>query len=107
MEGVRLVLVTAPAREAAEMARTLVQERLAACVNLLPAVTSVYRWEGAVEEARETLMVLKTSAGRVEDLRGRVVALHPYEVPEFLVVPVESGLEAYLAWVLTETGGQG
>jgi len=107
MEGVRLVLVTAPAREAAEMARTLVQERLAACVNLLPAVTSVYRWEGAVEEARETLMVLKTSAGRVEDLRGRVVALHPYEVPEFLVVPVESGLEAYLAWVMTETGGQG
>ena len=107
MEEVRLVLVTSPAAEAPALARRLVEERLAACVNLLSGTTSVYRWEGKLEEAEETLMILKTSAGRIRELRERVVALHPYDVPEFVVVPVESGLESYLAWVLAETGERG
>ncbi|HSG46937.1 MAG TPA: divalent-cation tolerance protein CutA [Longimicrobiales bacterium] len=107
MEEVRLVLVTSPAAEAPALARRLVEERLAACVNLLSGMASVYRWEGKVEEAEETLMILKTSAGRIRELRERVVALHPYDVPEFVVVPVESGLESYLAWVLAETGERG
>lgn len=89
------------------MARRLVEERLAACVNLLAGVSSVYRWEGKVEEADECLMVLKTSVERIGALRERVVELHPYDVPEFVVVNVESGLESYLAWVLTETGERG
>lgn len=107
MEGVRIVLATVPPGEAATLARALVEEGLAACVNLLPGIASTYRWKGAVEEAQETLMVLKTSAPRLETLRERFVELHPYEVPEFLVLAVESGLEAYLAWVTEETGERG
>ncbi|MDT8342367.1 MAG: divalent-cation tolerance protein CutA [Longimicrobiales bacterium] len=95
----RLVLVTAPGPEARLLARRVVEERLAACANLIPGVESVYRWQGGVEEAAETLLVLKTTAARVEALRARVRALHSYDVPEFLVLPVEGGLEPYLAWV--------
>lgn len=107
MEEVRLILVTAPAAEAHALARRVVEERLAACVNLLPGVASVYRWEGKVQEVEETLLILKSSVGRIRELRERVIELHPYDVPEFLVVGVESGLEAYLAWVMTETGERG
>lgn len=99
----RLVLVTAPSEAVGlELARVVVGERLAACVNLVPGVRSVYRWEGAVEEADEVLLVLKTRADRVDTLRDRVVSLHPYDVPEFVVVPVEGGLDRYLAWIRTE-----
>lgn len=103
---VRLVLVTAPATEARGLARRLVEERLVACANLVD-VHSVFRWEGALEEQEEALLVLKTTRARLDALRERVVALHSYDVPEFLVVPVESGLEAYLGWVADETGGEG
>lgn len=107
MDGVRIVLVTAPEDEAPSLARDLVDARLAACANLLPGATSVYRWEDRVEEARETLLVLKTVASRVDALREAVTRLHPYSVPEFLVLPVESGLEAYLSWVRRETAEGG
>ena len=100
---IRVILMTAPADAALTLARSLVDERLAACVNLLPGMRSVYRWEGAVEEATETLMILKTAPGRVDALQERMVALHPYDVPEFLVLPVETGLPEYLAWVRDET----
>lgn len=103
MDEVRIVLVTAPGDEAGSLARRLVESRLAACANLLPGATSVYRWEGRVEEARETLVVLKTVASRVDALREAVQRHHSYDVPEFLVLPVESGLEAYLSWVRLET----
>lgn len=94
------ILCTLPADErAAALARALLEERLVACVNLLPGVRSLYRWQGAVHDDAETLALLKTTRDRVEALRARLVALHPYEVPEFLVLPVESGLEAYLLWV--------
>ena len=100
MSDVRIVLITAPDREvAAGLGRALVEERLAACANLVPQITSIYRWEGAVQEDSEVLMVVKTSAGRVAALTERVLALHPYEVPEVLVLPVESGAATYLDWV--------
>ncbi|MEK9501789.1 divalent-cation tolerance protein CutA [Gaopeijia maritima] len=100
----RVILVTAPDRDTAhELARTLVGERLVACANLLPGVRSVYRWEGAVEEADEVLLLLKTRADRVDTLRRRVVSIHPYDVPEFVVLPVEGGLDRYLDWIRTES----
>ncbi len=101
----RAVLVTAPDVECAErIARALVEEKLAACANLLPGVRSIYRWEGAVEEAQEVLMVLKTRATQVDALARRIAALHPYDVPEVLALPVAGGSARYLSWVLGETG---
>jgi periplasmic divalent cation tolerance protein len=76
-----------------------VEERLAACATIVPAVESIYRWEGKIESAGETLLLLKTAAERLDALRSRLLALHSYETPEFLVLPVESGSEAYLAWM--------
>lgn len=96
---VLIVLCTAPEQDAAQLADLLLDERLVACANLLPAVESRYLWEGRREIARETLMVLKTSAERVGDLQRRLAEAHPYEVPEILVLPVQSGLPAYLDWV--------
>ena len=97
---VRTVLVTAPDADAAEsMAGAVVAERLAACVNMVPGVVSIYRWKGEIHRDEEVLLVLKTTVARVEALRSRIVALHPYEVPEVLVLPVEQGHQPYLEWV--------
>src|SRR5688572_6015263 len=96
---VSIVLTTFGAdADAAAIARTLIDERLAACVNILPPMTSVYRWQGKVEQDREQQMVIKTASGRVADLQARLRQLHPYELPEFLVLDA-TGSEAYLAWV--------
>ena len=84
------------------LAATLVGERLAACVNVLPEMDSIYRWKGAVETERERQLVMKTTAARLPALEARVRELHPYELPEFIVVPVESGSDAYLRWVRDE-----
>jgi len=86
------------------LARTLVEERLAACVNVLPAMTSVYRWKGQVEEDQERQVVIKTSADRVAALEARLRTLHPYELPEFLVLGPVGGSEAYLRWIGEATG---
>lgn len=95
-----IVLTTVGAgAEAETLARTLVDERLAACVNVLPPMTSVYRWQGAVEQATEHQLVIKTDASRVAALEARLRQLHTYEVPEFLVLPVSGGADAYLAWL--------
>jgi len=95
-----LVLITFPEDgDVASFATCLVEERLAACVNVLPAVESVYRWDGAVARARERQLIVKTTARGVEALRARVVQLHPYETPEFLQLPVTGGDDRYLAWV--------
>lgn len=100
VESVRVVLVTGPNRETlAELGRTVVRERLAACVNVLDGVVSVYRWEGEVREASEAMAVLKTSAGRVDPLRERILELHPYDTPEFLALEVEGGAPEYLRWI--------
>lgn len=85
--------------DAAVMARTLVEERLAACVNVLPVMTSVYRWQGRVEDDQERQLVIKTTHDRLEALAERLRHLHPYEVPEFLVLSASGGSEAYLRWV--------
>ena len=100
---VRVAFSTAPdAETAARIARALVEERLAACVNLVPAVRSIYRWQGVVEDQTEVLLVIKTSAERVGPLAERLRALHPYEVPELLALPVAAGLGPYLDWVAAE-----
>jgi periplasmic divalent cation tolerance protein len=98
------VLVSAPDVETARrIGRALVEERLAACVNLVPGVSSIYRWRGAVEEAAEVLLVAKTRAARADALAARVRALHPYELPEVVVLPVRGGSRAYLQWVAAES----
>ena len=99
-----VVLTTMPheggeANEAEDVARALVEERLAACVNLLGPMVSTYRWEGAVERETERQMVIKTSRARVTALWERLRELHPYDVPEFVVVPVVDGSDAYLKWI--------
>jgi periplasmic divalent cation tolerance protein len=85
------------------LASTLVAERLAACVNVLGEMDSVYRWQGAVETERERQIIIKTTAERLPMLQARVHELHPYEVPEFVVVPVVGGTEKYLNWLREST----
>ena len=94
-------MLTTVAAEAdgAALGRTLVDERLAACVNVLPAMTSVYRWKGQVEQDREQQVIIKTTRDRLAALEARVRELHSYELPEFLVIAAGGGAEAYLAWV--------
>jgi periplasmic divalent cation tolerance protein len=99
-----VVLVTVPTPDrAAEIARVLVEERLAACGNVVPGLRSIYRWEGEVQEDDEALLLLKTTRARFEALRDRVLALHPYEVPEVIALSVEAGSAAYLGWIAAET----
>jgi periplasmic divalent cation tolerance protein len=103
-----VVLVTAgDADEAARIGRALVAERLAACVNVVGPVRSIYRWQGAVEEATEHLLVVKARRADAAALDARVRALHSYEVPEVLVLPVEGGSAAYLAWLDEATSRDG
>jgi periplasmic divalent cation tolerance protein len=85
--------------DAERIARALVERRLAACVNVVPGVVSVYRWRGAVCRDEERLLVIKTRAERLEALREALVELHPYEVPELVALPVEAGHAPYLAWL--------
>ena len=100
-----IVLTTLPAdAETAEFARTLVEERLAACVNVLPAMDSMYRWEGVVEQESERQIVIKTARERIVALWDRVRELHPYDVPEFVVIPIVDGNDAYLRWIAESTG---
>jgi periplasmic divalent cation tolerance protein len=97
------VLSTAPDAEVAErIGATLVEERLAACANVLEGVTSIFRWKGEVEREQEVLIILKTTVGGVGRLTERLVALHPYEVPEVLAIPVRTGHGPYLDWVRAE-----
>jgi periplasmic divalent cation tolerance protein len=99
-EPVQVVLVTAPDLEvAARIARALVEEGLAACANLVPGVRSIYRWQGAVQDDAEVLLVLKTRASLGPALAARVRALHPYELPEVVALAVAGGSEPYLDWV--------
>jgi periplasmic divalent cation tolerance protein len=98
-----LVLTTTPIDlDAAVFARTLLSEQLVACVNILPAMQSHYRWQGAIESASEHQVVMKTTMACVERLRERLARLHPYEVPEFLVIEAVGGSDAYLGWLRLE-----
>jgi len=98
--SIRLVLTTAGSRdEANRIARALVDARLAACVNLLPEVSSVYRWQGAVESADEVLLLIKTTAENLEPLESALRRLHSYQLPEFLVLRPEAATQAYADWL--------
>jgi periplasmic divalent cation tolerance protein len=101
---VLIVLTNCPDAEVADrIARTLVEQKLAACVNRMPAVDSVYRWQGAVERAVEVPLLIKSTRERLPEVQEAIRALHPYEVPEILAIPVVAGLPAYLRWVVDET----
>ncbi len=96
----RIVLTTvATAGEAESLGRALVDERLAACATLLPAVHSIYRWQGQIESSDECLLLLKSSTDRLPALEARLHQLHSYQTPEFLVLAVEAGSHPYLAWL--------
>lgn len=108
MENTRglLIWTNLPDRSSADkLARSLVEQRLSACVNILPAVHSVYRWQDGIEEATEVTVLIKTAAMRYADLEQAIAALHPYDVPEIIAIPIENGLPAYLDWLLRETNG--
>jgi periplasmic divalent cation tolerance protein len=95
-----VILTTLPAaHDAAVLARTLVDEHLAACVNVLPPMRSTYRWEGAVHQEPEQQLIIKTTRARVAGLQDRLAALHPYDVPEFLVLAVSDASRAYGSWL--------
>jgi periplasmic divalent cation tolerance protein len=102
-----VVLVTAPEPEAPALARALVERGVAACVNVLPGVRSVYRWQGAVETSTEALLVAKAPLERFEALREAVLALHPYSVPEVLALPVTAAHAPYAAWISESTARAG
>ena len=100
-----LVLTTIAVKaDGGALARTLVDERLAACVNVLPAMTSVYRWKGTVEQDREQQLVIKTTRDQLAALEARIRQLHAYELPEFLVIASDGGSADYLAWVKESVG---
>jgi periplasmic divalent cation tolerance protein len=99
-----LVLTNLPDRAAAEdLARALVEARLAACVNILPACHSIYRWQGVLEAADEVPLLIKTTSERYPALQAAIRNRHPYELPEVIALPVVQGLPDYLAWVASET----
>jgi periplasmic divalent cation tolerance protein len=99
-----LIITNCPDEEVANaIALALVEEKLAACVNLLPRVQSVYRWQGAVESASEIPLLIKTTAACYAALEARIRELHPYEIPEIIAVPISHGLPAYLNWLAGET----
>lgn len=105
MHQALLVFTNVPDVEAAQkLARQVLEQRLAACVNILPAMQSIYRWQGEIEEADEVMLQMKTSQSRYAELEAVIKAAHPYEVPEIIAVPIVGGLPAYLDWIRQETG---
>lgn len=99
-ENTRVVLVTAPDAETARrIARQVLESRLVACVNLVPGIESHYWWQGRIESGQEVLMVMKTTTGRIAELKDAVLAAHPYDTAAFVVLPIESGSARYLDWI--------
>ena len=108
MSETRIMLSTVDGQSKAEkIARSLVSERLASCVNILPQILSIYRWKGQIETEPETLLIIKTRGDRVDEVINRVAAIHPYEVPEVISLPIEKGYKPYLDWILAETSELG
>jgi periplasmic divalent cation tolerance protein len=104
MEQAILVLTNVPDAELARsLATALVEQRLAACVNILPAVQSIYRWQGAVEQTSEITLLIKSTQARYSELQEAIVRLHPYDVPEVIAIPLSAGLPSYLGWIAEET----
>ncbi len=104
MTGEIVLLVTAPDEEnAAMIGRTLVEERLAACANIVKAVRSIYRWKGEIFDERECLLVIKTASDRFPQLEKRVREMHPYETPEIIALEISEGSGPYLKWIAENT----
>ena len=104
MEQILLVLTNLPDTESARsLARVLVESRLAACVNLMPGVQSVYRWKGEIEQASEITLLIKTTQRHYAKLQQAIVSHHPYELPEVIALPISEGHTPYLHWVARET----
>jgi periplasmic divalent cation tolerance protein len=100
----QVVLITCGSiAEARRIARSVVKKKLAACANIVPGVESIYRWKGKVDQAREVLMILKTSAARLRELEREVKRLHSYDVPEFIVLSIAAGSKEYLRWIGANT----
>ena len=105
-EDTRLILMTAPSADvAAGIVRVLLDEKLVACGNILPSITSMYRWEGRVEESSEAMVMLKTTAVLAMEAVARIEQVHPYDVPEAIVVDIRAGSNAYLRWINESTKG--
>ncbi|WP_020564640.1 divalent-cation tolerance protein CutA [Methylosarcina fibrata] len=99
-KAVQIILCTCPDQETAEnIARLLIERNLAACVNILPGLTSYYRWQGQIESAQELLLLIKSSGARYSAVEAAILENHPYELPEIVAVPVEQGLPDYLHWI--------
>ncbi len=100
-----VVLVTAPDQAAAELiSRGLLEKKLAACVNIVPGLISLYRWEDSVEKDQEVLLIIKTRLSLFKDLKEQVLQDHPYQNPEVIALPIRMGADPYLKWIETETG---
>jgi periplasmic divalent cation tolerance protein len=104
-QSLLIVLCTCPDPATAErIAETVVNERLAACVNIVPGLTSVYRWEGQVQRNTELLLLIKTRQAVYSLLESRIRELHPYQIPEIVALPIQAGSSAYLSWIADHTG---
>lgn len=105
MTEVRFIYVTVPSMAVGEtIARAVIDQRLAACVNLIPGVRSIYRWQGSVEAGDEVVALFKTTAAQVAEAMAAIVAHHPYETPVVAVLPIEAGSHGFLAWIAREIG---
>ena len=104
MQNIRVVFITVPMAEARDLARGIVDHRLAACVNVVPKVESFFWWENQVQQEQEALLVVKTTQLRLDKLIAYVRDEHPYDVPEIIAVPVAEGLPDYINWVMEEAG---
>lgn len=103
---ITMAIVTAPSHDVADrLVTTIVEERLAACGNIVPGLTSIYHWEGALQRDTEVLIIFKTTRAVLAQLMARVAEIHPYDVPEVLAVPVTAGLDAYTTWVADNVHG--
>jgi len=101
-----VVLITSPPEHSLRIARSLLEERLAACVNIVGGVRSLYWWRGSIEESREDLLVVKTSRRLLPKLEEYVKRIHPYEVPEVIALPITWGSKEYVEWLLSEARGR-
>lgn len=104
MSRAQVAWVTCPVAHAGVLARGLVEARVAACVNILPTVTSIYRWKDEVSQDDEALLMIKTTADAFEDLKREVLARHPYELPEIIAVDIAAGNAPYLEWIAASIG---
>ena len=108
MSNARIILSTVDSLPAAEtIAQTLVSEFLASCVNILPGLHSVYRWEGSIHNEKELLLIIKTSSDKTDAALGRLVEIHPYELPEAIALDIRDGYAPYLDWIIAGTSSPG